>query len=187
MLSHYGMNLANGIYSMAYRVVDIATMPIIAIRDAAMPRLFQRGGGGLAPTAELSYRLLRRAFPLSALLGAGIFVVAPLIPHVLGNGFAETVSAMRWLCLIPVFRSVHQMTGVALTGAGLQGYKIFTQFTAAGFNFGLNLWLIPHYGWRGAAWSSLATDGALGAMNWGLLRILISQSARRAVYPSLRL
>ncbi len=184
MLSHYGMNLANGIYSIAYRVIDVAAIPVVAMRDAALPQLFQRGRAGLAPAAELSYRLLKRALPVTGILTVGMFVTAPLIPHLLGNGFAESVTALRWLCLIPVFRSVHQMTGSALTGAGLQGYRTTAQLMAAAFNFGLNLWLIPHYGWRGAAWSSLATDGALGVMSWGILRILIAQSTRQEPCPS---
>jgi hypothetical protein len=29
--------------------------------------------------------------------------------------------------------------------------------------------LIPHYGWLGAAWASLATDGLLAAFNWMVL------------------
>jgi O-antigen/teichoic acid export membrane protein len=179
MLSHYGMNLANGIYTMAYRVIDIATIPIVAIRDAALPRLFQRGHSGIAPAAELSYRLLKRALPVSALVSVVIFVTAPIIPHILGPGFAESVTALRWLCLIPIFRSVHQMTGSALLGAGLQWYRTSAQLTAAAFNFGLNLYLIPHYGWRGAAWSSLATDGLLGVINWGILTFLIARAARK--------
>jgi hypothetical protein len=40
-------------------------------------------------------------------------------------------------------------------------------------NFGLNLWLIPTHGWRGAAWASLATDGALGVMLWTALTLLV--------------
>jgi len=34
------------------------------------------------------------------------------------------------------------------------------------FNVFLNLWIIPAYGWRGAAWSSLASDGLLAAILW---------------------
>jgi len=33
----------------------------------------------------------------------------------------------------------------------------------------MNLYLIPHYSWVGAAWASLLTDGGLAAMNWTLL------------------
>jgi O-antigen/teichoic acid export membrane protein len=32
-------------------------------------------------------------------------------------------------------------------------------------NLLLNLWWIPVYGWIGAAWSSLASDGLLAAAN----------------------
>lgn len=179
MLSHYNMNLATGIYTMAYRVIDIATIPILALRDAALPRLFQRGTHGLASAAQLSYRLLKRALPVSLLVSLMLFVTAPLIPHLVGKGFAESVSALRWLCLIPVFRSVHQMTGSALLGAGLQWHRTSAQIAAAALNFGLNLYLIPHFGWRGAAWASLAADGALGAMNWAILRLLVTQAERK--------
>jgi len=172
MLSHYGMNLANGIYTMAYRAVDIATLPILSIRDAALPRFFQRGAAGLGSASELSYKLLKRAFSLALAAAAVLFLAAPLIPRILGHGFLSSVEALRWLCLIPVFRSVHQMTGSSLTGAGLQNYRTGAQVVAAGLNFFLNLWLIPNYGWHGAAWSSLVTDGALGVMNWSLLLLL---------------
>jgi O-antigen/teichoic acid export membrane protein len=174
MLSHYGMNHANGIYSMAYRIVDVATIPIFSIRDAAMPRFFKLGRDGIASSADLSNRLLRRTLSLGALASVCMFLAAPLIPFVVGSGFIEGVAALRWLCIIPLFRSIHQMTGSALTGAGLQNYRTGTQLTAAALNFFLNLWMIPKWGWHGAAWSSLLTDSALAAMNWGLLRIHLS-------------
>jgi O-antigen/teichoic acid export membrane protein len=102
-----------------------------------------------------------------------------------GHGFAQSVSALRWLCLIPVFRSVHQMTGSALLGAGLQWHRTAAQMAAAAFNFCLNLYLIPRYGWHGAAWSSLATDGALGVTNWLMLRILVARSVNKPQYAPL--
>ena len=50
---------------------------------------------------------------------------------------------------------------------------------------GLNWWLIPTYGWLGAAWSSLATDMALVVMNRGILKVLILRSQRRILYVHL--
>ncbi len=171
MLSHYNMNAANGIYTMAYRIVDIATIPIISIRDALMPRLFQRGREGVNGSAKLIHALMMRSTLLSLLASAGMFFCAPLITRIVDHSFGESVMALRWLCMIPVFRSIHQITGSALAGAGLQNYRTTTQLMVAAFNFALNLYLIPHFGWRGAAWSSLASDAALGALNWGLLLV----------------
>jgi len=172
MLSHYGMSAANGIYTMAYRVIDLATMPSTSIELAAAPRLFRLGATGLEHAAQLGRRLLKRSLLTSSVMAVALFVSAPLIPLLVGHGFAESVSALRWLCLIPVFRSIHGMSGSVLTGSGLQRYRLATQIIAALGNFGLNLWLIPTHGWIGAAWASLLTDGSLGAMNLAILALL---------------
>jgi O-antigen/teichoic acid export membrane protein len=169
MLSHYGMNAANGIYTMAYRLIDLATMPSTSIEQAAAPRLFRLGAEGLAQAAALGRRLLKRSLLASAIIAVLLFLLAPLIPLLVGPGFAESVSALRWLCLIPIFRSIHGMSGSVLTSAGLQRYRSATQIVAALGNFGLNLWLIPTHGWLGAAWGSLITDGGLCVMNWAIM------------------
>jgi O-antigen/teichoic acid export membrane protein len=183
MLSHYDMNAANGIYTLAYRAVDIATMPIYSLVAAAMPSLFRKGTESLEEAAQLAGRLWKRIFVVSLMAAAGLFFLSPLVPRIAGRGFVETAEALRWLCLIPIFRSVHEIAGGALTGAGLQRYRTAGQVAAVVLNFLLNLWLIPAYSWRGAAWSSLATDGALGVMIWMTLRTFVLQS-RNKMLPS---
>jgi O-antigen/teichoic acid export membrane protein len=185
MLSHYDMNAANGIYTLAYRAVDIASVPIYSLVAAAMPRLFRKGAESLSETMALAARLWKRAAGVSLAASAALFVFAPLVPRFAGHSFSEAAAALRWLCLIPVFRSMHEIAGCALMGAGLQRYRTASQVAAVVLNLGLNLWLIPAYGWRGAAWSSLATDGTLGVMNWTVLKILVVQSRRRTSCTSL--
>jgi O-antigen/teichoic acid export membrane protein len=181
MLSHYSMNAANGIYTLAYRAIDIATMPVNSLAAAAMPTFFRSGVGGLAGGAEaLAGRLLKRSVVIAAAASLSLLVLAPLVPLLAGQSFSETVVALRWLSVIPLFRCVHEISGSALTGAGLQRYRSANQVIAVVLNLLLNLWLIPVYNWRGAAWSSIATDGALGAMNWAMLKILTSQQRGEA-------
>jgi O-antigen/teichoic acid export membrane protein len=180
MLGHYGMTVANGIYSMAYRVINICTMPIMSIYSAAFPRFFREGVDGVRKTEPFARKLLKRTSVLGLLGAIGMFVAAPLIPHVVGKGFAESVSALRWLCLIPVFRALHVSAGDAMAGAGYQKYRLGAQFVAAASNFGLNLYLIPHYSWVGAAWASLMTDGGLAAMQWTILLWLKRTEIARA-------
>jgi O-antigen/teichoic acid export membrane protein len=180
LLSHYGMNAANGIYTMAYRIIDVAAIPVLSIREAALPRFFRSGATGVRGSAAVAVKLLKRAIPLGLVASVAVFVTAPLVPHLVGNGFRETVSALRWLCLIPLFRSFHQMTASAITGSGAQKYVTASQLAAVALNVGLNVWLIPRHGWLGAAWSSLATDGSLAVMNCSVLTVLYSAASRAA-------
>jgi O-antigen/teichoic acid export membrane protein len=174
MLGHYGMNAANGIYTTAYRVIDVSTAPITSIHSATFPTFFRKGAEGVRSTAQYARQILKKTAPLG--LGSAVLLVllAPVVPHLLGKGFRESVEALRWLCLLPLFRSFQLSAGDAVTGAGYQNVRLRIQAGAAAFNFAVNLYLIPHYSWRGAAWSSLATDGLLGAMNWAALLWLMS-------------
>lgn len=172
MLVHFGMPFANGIYTMAYRAVDAAMIPIGAIQAAAFPRFFRNAAEGVQGVDLLARRILSRTAPISLAMAAALWFAAPLIPHLLGYGFAGSVSAVRVLCILPLFRSLQYSAGDALTGAGYQKARLFAQTGAAAFNFSINLYLIPHFGWPGAAWSSLLTDALLGSANWGLLRVI---------------
>ena len=172
MLSHYGMNFANGIYTTAYRIIDFATIPVYAARDASIPKLFRTGGEGAGSVARVGRKLLTHSFAISIVMSMLLIASAPLIPHIVGPGFEETVSAIRWLALIPAIRSIHQATGTVLMVSGHQNVRTFNQLAAALFNCVLNLWLIPKHGWIGAAWASLATDGLLACVNWSTMRAL---------------
>lgn len=178
MLSHYGLNIANGIYTMAYRIVDVATIPITALDAAVLPRYFYLSREKSASVVNLSVRLARRAAFLGLIMSICMFFAAPLIPLTVGIGFKDSEMALRWLCLIPVFRGVHQLTGSAITGLGFQRYRTTAQFSVAAINVGLNLWLIPRYGWLGAAWASVASDGTLALTNWSMLLCLGGKESR---------
>lgn len=169
MLGHYGMIVANGIYSMAYRVINIATIPIQSIEAAAFPRFFREGAKGVAAVQPLARKILKRTVLLGLAAAVGAFLLAPIIPFVIGKGFKPSVSALRWLCLIPVFRSFHLCAGDAIAGVGQQKFRLACQVFAAGFNIALNVYLIPRYSWWGAAISSLLTDGGLAVLTWSVL------------------
>jgi O-antigen/teichoic acid export membrane protein len=166
VLSHYGMNQANGVYSMAYRVINIGAMPVTSIIGAAVPRFFREGAKGIAATVPMARVLLKRTALLGIGVSAALFLCAPIIPHLVGRSYAESVSALRWLCLIPFFRCFHLSAGDAISGAGHQKFRLVSQSIAASGNLLLNLYLVPRYSWLGAAWASLLTDGTLGVTNW---------------------
>lgn len=152
---------AAGIYAAASRIVDVSFVPINSLLWASYSRFFIQGCAGLESSAAFAKRLLSRASAYSVTTSLGLFLLAPLVPRIIGAQYLHTVEAMRWLAAIPILRTVHRFLAHSLTGAGYQGVRAAAQAGVAVLNVLLNLWLIPAYSWRGAAWSSLACDGLL--------------------------
>jgi O-antigen/teichoic acid export membrane protein len=161
MLARIGTLDATGIYGAAYRLVDVSFVPISSLLAAAYPSFFRKGADGIAATLTYAKRLLPKGLAYATLISVAILAFAGLVPYVLGPEYARSVEALRWLALIPVLRALHYFFSDALTGAGHQGIRTSIQAGVAIFNVLINLWLIPDYSWRGAAWASLASDALL--------------------------
>ncbi len=181
MLNHYGMVSANGSYAIGYKLIDLTCVPIRAIHAAAFPHFCQRGIQGAKGSVLFAKRILQATLPYSLLCGILLFLCSPIVVVMLGDTFRSSASTVRWLSLLPAFRSLHLSAGDTLTGAGYQRYRTGAQLAAAAFNFLLNLCMIPALSWRGAALSSLITDGLLAIANWTILCVLVQreQSNRR--------
>ena len=163
---------AAGVYAAAYRLVDVAFIPVRALLSAAYPSFFRVGKGGLGATIQHSRRLLVRVIPYSLAASVTFLIGAPLMPRILGHQYAEITEALRWLALLPVLKTVHFFIADALTGATHQGTRTLIQVGVAAFNVLINLWIIPAYGWRGAAWSSIASDGLLALSMLSIVALL---------------
>jgi O-antigen/teichoic acid export membrane protein len=168
---------AAGIYAAAYRLVDVAFLPIRSILWAAYPNFFRHGAGGVVSSTKYARRLITRASACSVLTCLALFFGAPIVPHLLGPEYARSVDALRWLSPLPLLKTLHYFVADSLTGAGLQGVRTMVQVGIAVFNVLLNLWLIPLYSWRGAAWSSLASDGMLAIGLWSVALLLCRQES----------
>lgn len=167
-----GQTYAAGIYSAAYRVVDAASAPIFAVYAAAAPRFFREGARGVRHARDFSRTTLKRTLPYSIAAAALLAIGAPLLPLLFGPSFHGSVAALRWLCLLPVLRTLHYAWGSAITASASQWNRTATQFGAAALNLCLNALLIPRWSWRGAAAASLLTDGALAAASLFVLSYL---------------
>jgi O-antigen/teichoic acid export membrane protein len=166
MLARLSTLGANGIYSAAYRLIDVSFIPVSSVLYAAYAGYFRHGEGNAQAAYEYAMRLLPRPIGYSLLAFAGLLLGAPIIPKILGAEYLRTVEALRWLAILPLFKTIHYFFADALSGVGYQGLRMCLQIVVAVFNVLLNLWVIPAYSWRGAAWSSLASDGLLALIMW---------------------
>jgi O-antigen/teichoic acid export membrane protein len=169
---------AAGIYAAAYRVIEVAFTPVRSILYAANSKMFRKGQHGIAHSYAYAKRLMPHTLAYSLFGFVALYALAPLFPLVIGKDFARTVEALRWLALIPFLKTISYFFSDSVTGAGYQGFRTAAQVFVAILNIGLNFWLIPAYSWRGAAWSSLACDGALALVMFGVLQFVMAKEAR---------
>jgi O-antigen/teichoic acid export membrane protein len=166
MLSRLADLAATGVYGAAYRVIDVTMTPVRSLAAAAYPHFFRKGVGGLAQTYPYALSLIAKTSIYGAFASAGLWLAAPILPHILGNQYQAVLPAVRWLALIPLLRCLHSFMADALSGAGLQRIRTGIQVMVALVNIGLNVVILPRYSWRGAAWTSLGCDGLLVALFW---------------------
>ena len=161
MLARLSTLDATGIYAAAYRLIDVSFTPVRAVLNAAYANFFRHGQNGINASVKYGKHLLVKMIGYSVLAFLVLYFAAPVIPYFLGAEYARTVEALRWLSVLPILKTIHYFFADALTGAGYQGFRTVAQTLVAAINVALNLWLMPVYSWRGAAWASIASDGLL--------------------------
>ena len=161
MLARLSTLDAAGIYGAAYRLIDVSFVPISALLSSAYPSFFRAGARGISASFAYAKPLLLRALVYSSSVCCLLILCAGLLPRIIGAEYAASAEALRWLAPLPILKGLHYFFSDSLTGAGFQPVRTSVQAGVAVFNVLLNLWLIPAYSWRGAAWSSLASDGLL--------------------------
>ncbi len=181
MLARLSTLDATGIYAAAYRLIDVSFTPVRSVLFAAYANFFRHGQAGIAVSYSYAKKILPKMMGYSLAIFVGLFVAAPIVPMVLGRDYAAAVEALRWLALLPFFKAMHYFLADSLSGAGYQRIRTLTQIGIAVFNVAINFWLIPAYSWRGAAWASLASDGALVIAMYAAVMFVMAKEARLGV------
>lgn len=170
MLARLSTVDAAAIYAVAYRFIDAAMVPIRSVAAAAYPQFFRRGTQGVTSSFALAQSIIRRSIVYGAMVGFLLFLGAGVLPHIMGQEYARSVTALRWLCVLPAIKSIHAFLTDTLTGADYQWQRSLVLMVVAGFNILVNLWMIRAYTWRGAVWSSIITDSLLAVLLYLVIR-----------------
>lgn len=184
MLSKLSDFASTGIYGAAYRIIDVSMSPVRSLVGAAYPEFFRRGVNGMSATYGYARSLISKSTIFGVVTFFGLWLCAPVLPHILGHQYEAAIPALRWLALIPFLRCIHVFLGDALSGAGFQRTRTGIQVFIALVNVGLNLLILPRYSWRGAAWTSLGCDAMLMALFWTAVLYHVRQELRM-LSPSL--
>lgn len=173
MLGRTAAHAELGVYTTAYRLIVMAFMPIRSLLDVMAAKFFQSGQAGVAHSYALSAKLIRYSVPYGLFAGLCLYLLAPLIPSLLGPSFSDSVQVLRWLAPLPAIQSVHYVLSDSLTGAGYQRVRTLIQFLVLAVYGCLGLWLIPQHSWQGAAIVCLISESLLALLVIAAVKLLL--------------
>lgn len=169
---------AAGIYTAAYRLISMATLPIISLNMAALPRLFRSGASGAAPdTRHLAAQLTMMAAIYGVAAALAILVASDLLPMLLGTGFQEATKVAKWLALAPLLQGFYVIGANILVSHDAPRLRLMMQVFSIITMLALALTLLPRFGMAGAIATLLATQLVSSALVWlGVLQVLRKQN-----------
>jgi O-antigen/teichoic acid export membrane protein len=138
------------------RILGYALIPTMAAVYASAPgtvtELYRRG----------SKYLLVAGLPVVAF---GVLASDLLVLFFFGETYRPSIAAARWLLPAALFMFLSNFAETTLACINRWRTIVVTSTIALVLNVALNLWLIPHHGYKGAAAATLATEAGYFLMN----------------------
>ena len=173
MLGANDLKADAAIYSPAYRIVEMSTIPLIAVVRATYAEFFRKGASTVSEAMAFAKRLTAIAAGYGLAAGVALFLGAPLILLILDEAkYGDSVEAVKWLAFIPLVKGLQYFPGNALTGADHHNVRSWIIFATALVNLVGNLAFIPRYGWQAAAVTTLIAEVLFAALLWTAVSIL---------------
>jgi O-antigen/teichoic acid export membrane protein len=159
---------AAGIYSVGYKIAGVVFLLYTAFRFAWGPYMFE-----LAANNEIANRTYPKVLtPLVGILSicaVGIVGISPeLFELFVGEAFHSARIVLVPVSLAAVFEAMNLFFGAGMQTRDRTIYIPIVTGFAAILNVLLNIWLIPRYGFVGAAWATLVSYIAMAFMSWRL-------------------
>jgi O-antigen/teichoic acid export membrane protein len=183
MLSKISGVGATGIYASAYRFIDVANSPLLALFGATYTRFFQHGASGVRGSLNFGKRLLPILTFYAIATVIGFWLIAPFIPVILGEDYRDAIGALLWLSPLPAIAAFQYLAADTLTGSGHQKSRSIVQVGSALVNVVLNIILIPLFSWKGAAIATIISDSLRLVCLWLIVFILHRRESKKDYSP----
>lgn len=164
LLLRFELNYDAGVYTLGGRAIQFAYIPIRMLLRAHDSEMYAAGKQGVSAALRVSVRLA----PSGMLLGFGsavaFWLLAPVVPWILGEEWQEAQDVIRLLSFLPAVRSMQYLVGNTLSASDRQWSRFSATLATALLNFVLNLIFLPNGGWRTAVATTLVSELALLAL-----------------------
>ena len=165
VLASFRFQRDTGLYSAAYRIVQMGLLPLASFVSVTHQRFLQNDAvHGQQLRRSIQFAAITTIFGLTFV--GGIMLFAPVIPAILGDEFDDSIVMMRVLAPMVVLRGLTSFPLNGLMGLGKTGVRSLLLLGSAAVSMVLYLSLIPSLQWKGAAIGTLASETFLAAASW---------------------
>jgi O-antigen/teichoic acid export membrane protein len=155
------------LYGAAYKPIESLLFVPITFLSVVFPVLSVYHRERRAEMLDAVSRFYKALLLMGVPTAIGIFVLAhPLTPLLLGHDFARSEPALRVLALALGIGFVNNAFIGALNASDRQSSFTWAAGWSLVANLGLNLILIPLFGYQGASWATVLTEVTLGLAGW---------------------
>jgi O-antigen/teichoic acid export membrane protein len=168
-----------GLYAASYRLVSLGLIPVKALVNSSHPRFLVDTPGARTEHLTRALRFTAPAAAYTLVATAGIVLIAPVVPRLLGGEYAGTAAIMVMLAPLVLFRSLALFPLNALLGLARYRMRLLVIFGCAVLNVGLNLVLVPRWSYHGAIVSTLVSEVVFFVAAWTCVAVAQRQHDQR--------
>lgn len=114
----------SGIFNVVQRAMDALMLPVLAMQETLWPRLYAR------PQQAPMLALIIPPLLMAVLAGVACWVIAPIIPRIVGPAYQDGVEILRQFAALPLIQCMRMLITVELT------HRHQTQVITAGYAAG---------------------------------------------------
>ena len=158
-----------GLYSAAYRFVQIALIPIRGVVSATHNSFLCHDAKAINQHLRRSVKFTIVGLAYSVLAMVVLLVGAELLPDILGSPYAGSSLIIMYLTPLVALRAASLFAVNGLMGLGKNGLRVTVIAVSAVSGVVTVLVTVPTYSWKGAALGTLVSEVVLIVAAWVVL------------------
>jgi len=159
-----------GLYAVGTRIIAAVILPVTAMMEAALPRLFRDGNDQSKRTGQLLFWIFSAAFAYSITIAIVLWLVAPIFDWVFGAKYNGLDHTLRWLCLALPGMALRMSAGNVLMALGKPWIRVTLEVMGLVLLIITATTLTVLFGEKGMPLALACSEWPMAAIGWGYLR-----------------
>jgi len=178
LLNVFRGDAETGYYNAAYNLVFSVAILSNILNTSLYPSLAHEIAGSVQPLPGICGRMLRYLMALSLPIAIGTWVLADrIVPFLFTDGYLPTIQALQIVIWVTPLMFASELLGYVVVVGDNERRAARAIVVSTAFSVGLNLMLVPRFGFLAAALTTVLTEAVLVGQYAWMLRALLGQIA----------